>query len=94
MSLHLVGRNGPEGPQVLCWDEPLDTHYWRAMEISHALDHPTALRFDSHIAAWRAADMHGGVAVAMADYAKYIKPPRVSAVLAEPPALRLAIVPK
>lgn len=74
MSMHVVGRNGPEVPEVLCRDAN-GVEYWRAMEVSHYLGHPTAQKFDSHAAAWRAADMHGGVAVAFDDYQKYFRRP-------------------
>jgi hypothetical protein len=69
MSNHLVARNARSGAEVLCIDPRTKCTYWRNLEIGRALGHPTAMRFTSHKAAWRAADMHGGIAICETEHA-------------------------
>lgn len=73
MPLHLIGRNTANGVEVLCrTDDPAAETYWRSMEVSHALGHPTAVKCESQASAWRVADMQGGIAVDMDWYARRI----------------------
>lgn len=88
MPLHLIGRNTVNGVEVLCrTDDPAAETYWRSMEVSHALGHPTAVKCDSQVAAWRVADMQGGIAVDMDWYARRIPAARVMLTVKEGDAL-------